>query len=446
MEKRLRGKIACVAAAAFALAAFTPLSCGENRHFELSRFISPDVCGGCHGGIYAQWKNSMHNLAHHDPLYREAARYYLEGLTDSDEIQEAESCVKCHTPVGYFSGKPRKTSEEEREAPAIAREGIQCDFCHSATGAYRVYNNHIKLDPGHGEEKPGVKRGPFDDSVCDYHGCEYSEFHTGSEVCGVCHDVRHVVFGTKLETTYEEWKAGPYNSSDPAKRVPCQGCHMYQRPGVPATGSTERPANPGAAADGGKVRPHIFTHYFAGGNTLVPGLYKDSEKPKMAEERLRNAARLEIDGSDIQKGLVRVTVRNTGAGHKLPTGLTDVRQMWLQVTVALDSGKVLYVTGTPDRLGYLGKDTIIYNTVFGDGKGNPVENIAKAREVLKDRRVPPGGFLTETYDVKGAVPGRTTVTVKLLYRLLPQETVDKLVGKGKIKLPIVTMAEAKKRV
>jgi hypothetical protein len=120
--------------------------------------------------------------------------------------------------------------------------------------------------------------------------------------------------------------------------------------------------------------------------------------------------------------------------------------MWLQATVSLDTGKVLFSSGVPDRSGYLGKDAILYNTVFGDGKGNPVENIAKAREVLKDRRVPPGGSLTETFDVKGAVPGRTTVTVKLLYRLLPQETVDKLVGKGKIKLPIITMAEAKKRV
>lgn len=424
-------------------------SCSKVPHFELSRFISPETCGGCHDEIYSQWKESMHNLSHVDEIYRAAAFHYLKGLTDSAEIKEAEHCVVCHTPVGYFSGFPRKVSEERdapEKIPEIARQGIQCDYCHSATGAYAVYNNQMKLDPGHGEANPGIKRGPFKDSQSDFHKSEYSRFHTSSEICGVCHDVRHVVFGTKLETTYEEWKNSPYNSSDAAKRVPCQGCHMYHRPGVPATGSTERPANPGVAAVGGPKRDHIFTHYFVGGNMAVPSLHGDKVKAKMAQERLKNAAAISIDGGKVSSGTLIISVKNIGAGHYLPTGLTDVRQMWLEVVVKDRAGKIFFSSGTADGKGYLPDGTIIFNTVFGDGKGKAVENIAKAREVLRDHRVPPKGSLEEEISLPAKLPKNIIVHARLLYRSASQKLVDDLLGVGKLRLPVVVMAEAKKEI
>lgn len=424
------------------------VSCSKVQHFELSRFVAPDVCGGCHDAIYGQWKNSMHNLSQSDVLYRTVAFAGLEGLTDSGEIEEAEHCVVCHNPMGYVSGFPGRVSDEKQESriPAVTREGIQCDFCHSATGAYSIYNARIKLDPGHGDSNPGVKRGPFKDSKSDYHKSSFSQFHTQSEICGVCHDVRHVAFGTKLETTYEEWTKSPYNSSDPARRVYCQGCHMYHRPGVPATGSTARPDNPGVAAVGGPERKHIFTHYFVGGNSFFPAMKGDTVKAKMAVERLRNAAELSIDDSGISAGKLVIIVKNTGAGHYLPTGLTDVRQMWLQVTVKRAAGTVVFETGKPDGSGYLPEGAIVFNTVFGDGSGKKVSNIAKAREVLSDHRVPPGKALRETISIPADVRGPLRVEARLLYRSASQKLVDSVMGKGKLTLPVTTMAAAEKRV
>lgn len=424
------------------------LSCSKVQHFELSRFVAPDVCGGCHDAIYEQWKNSMHNLSQSDTLYREVAFAGLKGLTDSGEIQEAEHCVVCHNPMGYVSGFPTKTSHERQDdkIPAVTKEGIQCDFCHSATGAYRIYNAKIKLEPGHGEENPGIKRGPFGDSKPDFHTSAFSEFHTKSEICGVCHDVRHVAFGTKLETTYEEWTKSPYNSADPAKRVYCQGCHMYHRPGIPATGSTPRPENPGVAAAGGPERKHIFTHYFVGANSFFPALKGDKVKAKMAVERLQNAAELSIDDSAVSTRKLFILVKNTGAGHYLPTGLTDVRQMWLQVVVKNTAGKVVYATGQPDGNRYLAEGTIMFNTVFGDGNGKKVVNIAKAREVLSDHRVPPGQALKETITIPSGIRGPLQVEVSLLYRSAPQKLVDSVMGKGKLILPVTTMVTAKKRI
>ncbi len=442
-------KIIMTVIALFCMYPIIMFSCAKVPHFELSHFISPETCGGCHDEIYEQWKASMHNLSHVDELYRAAAFHYLKGLTDSSEIKEAEHCVVCHTPIGYYSGFPKKVSEERDGAakiPEIAKQGIQCDYCHSAIGAYAVYNNQMKLDPGHGEANPGTKRGPFKDSKSDFHTSEYSAFHTSSEICGVCHDVRHVAFGTKLETTYEEWTKSPYNSSDPAKRITCQGCHMYHRPGVPATGSTERPANPGMAAIGGPKREHIFTHYFVGGNMALPLLHGDTTKAKMAQERLQHVAALAIDDSKVSSGNIIISVKNIGAGHYLPTGLTDVRQMWLEVVVKDRAGKIVFSSGTADAKGYLPQGTIVFNTVFGDGKGNAVDNIAKAKEVLRDHRVPPQGSLKEAIALPANLPKKCTVHARLLYRSSSQKLVDDLLGAGKLRLPIVVMAEAKKEI
>ncbi len=430
------GKSSMQYAAVLLVAAMIPLTaCTRTRHFELSRFVSPETCAGCHGDIYDQWKGSIHSLSHGDPIYLKVALNDLKGLTDPDEIKEAELCVKCHTPVGFVSGMPVKTSDHVKEIPELAQKGVQCDFCHSATGAGKIYNADLRLDPGRGEDDPGTKRGPRRDSVSDYHESEYSKFHTRSEICGTCHDVRHVVFGTKLETSYEEWEASPY----PSKGIPCQGCHMYQRPGVAATGSTERPSNPGESASGGPEREHVHTHYFAGGNTLVPALSGSSVHAGLAEERLKNAATVSIDGS-VKAGSIRVTVKNTGAGHSIPTGLAHVRQVWLEVKVTGEGGKTLLHSGRIENNGALDPSSVVYQVVFGDGKGNPVYNVAKAREILKDRRIEAMKSLSESYKLPDGSKGPFTVEAKLWYRLAPQELIDAVAGKGALKIPSVLMA------
>ncbi|MDY6824716.1 MAG: multiheme c-type cytochrome [Thermodesulfobacteriota bacterium] len=412
--------------------------------FDTSQFISPQICGGCHGDIYAQWENSMHNLAHHDPVYQKVAKFFVKGLTDPAEIKESESCVKCHTPVGFVTGNPRKTSDEFSSVPDIAQHGIQCDFCHSATGATKMYNNGMTLAPGEGEIDPGVKRGPRKDAVSGYHDTAFSEFHTSAKICGTCHNVKHVAFKTDLETTYDEWLKSPYNTEAPETRVTCQGCHMHQRPGVPATGATPRPDNPGLACDFGPERPHVFTHNFVGANGVVPGQFGDDTKTQMAAERLQNAAALTLDTTGIKNDRLRVTVTNTGAGHKLPTGLTNARQMWIEIKIKnKTTGKILFTAGVPDKNGYVPDDTVMYNTVFGDGQGNPVINISKAREILRDYRILPKQSVTETFNLPPELPETgLEIRARLCYRTFSQKQLDMVMDKGKTTMPVISMAEA----
>ena len=422
-----------------------PVSAAET--FEVSRFIDPSVCGGCHSDIHSQWENSTHNLSHQDPLYNAVAKYFLRDLTDTGEIAEAEACVKCHTPVGVAVGNPQKTSDDLTAVPEIASFGVQCDYCHSAVGASRMYNNGILLSPGYGEDDPGIKRGPRKDAEPEFHEAAYSEFHVNPGICGTCHNVKHVVFLTDLETTYDEWRNSPYNSRNPEKRVVCQGCHMYQRPGVPATGSTPRPKNPGVASDIGPERPHVFTHNFVGGNNFMPGLFDDGQDQiKMAEERLRNAAVLSLDTGDIGNNRFTVTITNSGAGHKLPTGLSNVRQMWLDITVTEQtSGRTVYASGHPDENGYLGPDVLLYQTVFGDGQGRSVDNLAKAREILSDNRIAPKKSASQTFLMPEDVPDSgLTITARLCYRIFSQRLIDQIAGKDVYDLPITVMTEIRK--
>jgi hypothetical protein len=388
----------------------------------------------------------MHHLSHKDPVYSRAAQFFRKGLTDAGEIEEAESCVKCHTPVGNRTGFPMKVSDDLSKTPEIATLGIQCDYCHSAESITKIHNNGLVLKPGHGEDDPGVKFGPFDDAVPDYHEARYSKLHTEAEICGTCHDVKHVAFGTNLETTYTEWKNSPYHSKDPAKNIPCQGCHMYQKPGIPATGSTDRPLNPGSAADDSVDRPHIFTHYFVGANSYVPGLFNDTAKAGMAVERLQNAATLSLDTSGIKDKKLSVTVTNTGAGHSIPTGVADLRQVWLEITIKDKNNQTGFQMGALDDKQELPENTIVFRVIFGDGKGNKVVNISKAREILKDNRIKAKEKATELISLPFVPTAGSQVTVRLLYRSMDPKILRLIPGDPFEPLPVVEMAKAQARI
>ncbi len=92
---------------------------------------------------------------------------------------------------------------------------------------------------------------------------------------------------------------------------------MRQRPGIPSTGKTDRPDNPGTACDDGPDRKHIWTHYFVGANAIVTKLLGSEMHAKMAIERLQNAADLELTKGGIYRknkvSQIKVKVINSGA-------------------------------------------------------------------------------------------------------------------------------------
>jgi len=419
---------------------------GGLEPFEAQRFIEPGVCARCHGEIYEMWDGTLHSRAFDDLLFRAATKLFVGQATDPVIKEDAEHCVTCHNPIAYRSKQIPGSSADYSNVNEVTKRAISCDVCHTIDEIVMTRNASFNADPGTGRDDPGVKRGPRDDAKPMFHEAAYSEIHTSSQICGACHNATHVWYMTKLEGTYDEWFHSPYNSVDPGRRVTCQECHMRQSPGKPSTGMTDRPDYPGSAAVMSDDRPHVYRHSVAGANTLMPGLLGNPEKTVLAEERLKNAAVLELLDPVKREGgvgAVTVRVRNEGAGHMLPTGVTEFRQMWLEIIVKDAAGKVVYTCGGWGENGALIPDTRIFHTVFGDKDGKPTMNVSEAAILLHDHRIAPKGFEDETFVMPVTVKSPVTIRAELKYRSMEPSLVAALLGK-KVDVPIITMASTEK--
>ena len=438
--------VVLLGAAALAMAATTGLPV-EKGSWSVDRFVPPGMCGDCHPTIHDEWKTTLHANALKDPVYQAIAKTLAADAKTPAEKHEAELCVKCHAPLLYGGGVMTSAQQPFSQGDTHAQSHIACDFCHSVSGLSEIENTAHLLDLGNGEDEPGNKRGPRGDGPCDYHQCEFSTLHTTSAFCGGCHQVRHIENGTPLETTYTEWLAGPYSTDDPKTTVNCQDCHMRQAPGIPATGTTARPDRPGQAAEDAPERPHVWRHRTVGANVFVPPLLgDDGSAVKMATERLQNCAELELQGGPWTTGDVaalRVRVKNTGAGHDIPTGVTELRQVWLEIKITDAAGKPVFKSGELGKSGFLPKDAVLYHTAMGDETGRPTFNILKADRVLHDYRIPAAGYRDETF--RFALPknasGPFAVTARLRYRGLPQDIIN-LLGDAAPPVPIIDMTTA----
>ena len=421
---------------------------GLNK-FPEKAFINPDVCGKCHGDIKGMWEGSMHSMAMKDSLFVSASKLFTSQIKDGMGKDDAERCIACHNPVDFRAEIIKGSSDDYSKVTDVGKNAVSCDLCHSVNEIVKNQNASFNVSPGKGEDDPGIKRGPRNDAEPMFHEAVFSKIHTEAQFCGTCHNVVHTGYGTKLENTYGEWLESPYNSSDPAKAVTCQDCHMRQAPGKPSTGMTERPDYPGKSSIMSKDRPNIYRHYVVGANTLMPAILGFPEKASLAVERLSNAAVLEIEsGKDQKLSLIKsftVRVKNEGAGHFLPTGVTEFRQMWLEVEITDSSGKTVFTSGGVGQDGVLLKDTRIFNTVFGDSEGKPTLNVSKAVKVLADHRVPPKGFLDEAFLLKNGLKPPFTIKATLKYRSMEPSVVKLLMGQDR-DVPVITMSSVSKMI
>ena len=217
-----------------------------------------------------------------------------------------------------------------------------------------------------------------------------------SEFCGSCHDVR--LFGTdavsntrgehfkRLRNAYSEWSAWAAIERR-AGREPasCQDCHMSAFPGVceidpvPAAPGSDARCPPGhrfvarapgayprgRAAAGSSALVEVRTHYFSGvdlplGREYPAGLVDEPTVdllgvPISARRRrnmlLRSAFRFAL-GDARRGGLgleIPLEIENVGAGHRVPAGFSQEREIWVHLTVKDGDGRMLYEVGRVDR-------------------------------------------------------------------------------------------------
>jgi len=400
--RRTRRELIMAVVAALLLMAGSPGSAKALPQIGAEAFQPSSNCG-CHAALLEQWGASMHSKALDDPLYL----YKLEEANKATDGALGAFCNTCHGPVATMSGEITDLSG----ASAQSREGVACGFCHHVTGTGQPIANVSQS-----VQADGVMRAQFDDAVSPFHETAYSGFHQTAEFCGSCHNVDHPVNGLHLESTYTEWKEGPYAPEG----IVCQDCHMTPGPGV------TKPY-PGTAAAGGPQRDHIYQMTFAGGNVGLG----DSVR---AEERLQAAATIELRVPEvIETGTpaqAQVVITNSGAGHFLPTGLTEVRQMWLEVTIAGEEQEPT-VIGTHE-----------FGTVLEDADGNSPVELWEAVAFASDDRIPPKESVTDTFDFEMPDADKVDVVATLYYRSCTEEMADA----AGVEIPTTTMASVSQPV
>jgi len=418
------------------------ISTQNGKPLNHEEYESPEICSGCHMGIHKQWKGSMHASAFIDPIFQalwKMGEKETQGLTNN-------LCGGCHGAVGVLS-QELTFKDGEFHAPDIAKKGIHCDLCHTIVTS--TFADTPNYEPGNASfiAAPGpIKRGPHADSASPYHETAYSELHTSSLFCANCHQIFHPVSNFHIERTYDEWKYSVYAQND----IQCQDCHMMPVDKASETARTlKKQNNPGKSALMGPKRENIFTHEFIGANFTVPELLGNKAHAETARKRLKSAAELKIDAPEIlmagELGKITITVTNIGAGHNLPTSLTDVRQMWLDVKVMDSTGKEVYRSGNLNQQGTIVGDPRIFNAHALDSTDRETHKPWEIAKFKYNRTIPPKGSAIENFFflVPTDVNGDLQVEAVLRYSSYPQSLANLLLGDKTFTLPVCDMTQQK---
>lgn len=369
----------------------------------------------------------------------------------------ADLCLRCHSPVGWMeahsepptsqapflkgqfwgaafqkhpvdaSGRPRRADTSRESETEI--DGIDCEFCHRVTDSAKRESRFDGSTMSAGNGGFFVDReSPFCDARDENGSCSELEpeydFLAEGDFCGTCHDVTNPLLKTKtlvdgsvpdmnhpIERTYTEWYWSSYRGEES-----CQDCHEP----VAFRGAQTWMIHPvldrlrGDADQVWREAPYEYD---------VPDR---SESYELASQRNREFMRDEaadVAFVDTPKTAqagesVTVSVKVTNkTGHKLPTGFSEGRQMWIHIEAVDESGNVLFRDGILED-GKLVRtpETKVYEQVAlaegfpfldenGDGEVDDEEahfHFVLMNVIAKDNRIPPRGYNKAGYTADGA--------------------------------------------
>lgn len=406
----------------------SPKPDGERSESRLLYPYDPsEMCRGCHSEIYEQYRNSMHAKSFSNPLFN--AQYFKEvvprALRDQKFVSEARSCILCHAPVVYMNYTGLVATPQQVEK---YESGVSCDFCHTLAG--------YTEDGDYMQNPSGKKQGPLT-SVSDLftqnssQHFEYSGFLPMAEYCGRCHNATNHT-GVEIKSTFYEWRESSYGK----RGLVCQECHMNKN-GFLKGGVAEYDSgaaaylNIGTGSRAQKEHQKLHSHAF-------PGAHSNSQ--------LEDALQIEFSvgtRSVNQMGQFPFTVlvNNERSGHKMPTGSSELRFMWLVVTAAAadgvkipilsnslkKSGEVNYAVAgsSPDDAAILGDDvptgSRLYRAVLVNAAGRQSLFQYDAVKNVFDNRLGAAEIRKEVYYLKlpAGFSGKVTLEAHLYYRGAP---------------------------
>lgn len=396
----------------------------QNGEPAANRLLYPyehsNMCRGCHSEIYEQHQDSMHAKSFSNPLFN--AQYFKEvvprALQDANFVSDARKCLLCHAPVLYMNYTGLVATPKQAEQ---YESGVTCDFCHTLSG-YAENGDYL--------QNPSKKKtGPFQSPPS--HHAEYSGFMQLGEYCGRCHNATNHN-GLEVKSTYYEWRESSYGK----RGFVCQECHMNKN-GILKNGIAEFDSGPAATMNIGstatpqKHHEKLYTHSF-------PGAHSISQLEDALQIEFRVGARAADAKGRFPFG---ISINNERSGHKMPSGSSDLRFMWLSVTATGDDGTrypvIILPTGrsvvpdysvagaSPDDSDILGKDvppgSRLYRSVFVDAKGRQSLFHYDAEKHVFDNRLKAAEIRSEVYElnVPANFSGHITLTATLSYQGAP---------------------------
>ncbi|WP_445679919.1 hypothetical protein [Radicibacter daui] len=412
---------------------------GEDKYVHKGDWVSSGACASCHTDIFKQWADSNHRLmGASNPYYMVAEN--LAAKLEGEGFRQW--CMGCHMPDSVMSGikssagpndmfeKGGKKLLADIGHPQV-EEGTGCLSCHRITrledagiagGANASYTVNLKDRPKYLFEHDAnpVLRWLGNrqiEAAPDTHAKSYQQgFYSSSAFCGSCHGEFAPGTGSLVVETYNEWQQSPFNTPDnPATNRTCQDCHMHADAAQIGTDI------PGQSTDGGPVKANVFTHQFTGANYHLVGL-RNPDLKAQSLALLRTAAKLSLSRT---ADSFTVRVDNVGAGHRLPTGVADFRQMWLEVSVTDATGREVLSSGKLAADGTVPVDARLFHKVFGRHDGTQLGfDFWRYEKMLEDTRIPPGGHRDERYTLPADTVFPVQAKVRLMFRIYPQHMTD----------------------
>ena len=440
-------------------------------------------CVDCHADIHARWGYSAHRFSSfNNPAYSFSVQETRDkAYGRSGDVQASRFCAGCHDPVVFFSGA-FDDPEFDVEQPA-AHAGITCTSCHAIT--------HINSPRGNADytiEEPQHYPFAFSDSGFlkfvnhqlvkakpELHKRTFLKpLHTTAEFCGACHKVHlpeelnHYKF-LRGQNHYDSHLLSGVSGHGvasfyypPEAEPNCNGCHMDLLPSDDF-GSRRYPES--EQSDVTQVHDHLFPS----ANTGIPHLL-DFPDWVIEAHREFNEGAVDVDIFGVKPGgtiedeviapvrpeipaleagedyLLEVVVRTLGLGHHLTQGTVDSNQLWLDIAVLDDSGRLVGRSGGLGEGNRVDPWSHFINVYMLDRDGARIDR-RNAEDIfvpLYDHQIPPGAGDVVHYRLEvppRAATGSLTVAATLRYRKFDTTYLRYIYGEDTVnELPILDLA------
>jgi MYXO-CTERM domain-containing protein len=360
---------------------------------------------------FVGWQGSMMANAARDPVFWAGVAIASQ---DEETPGTTAECVRCHSPRAFVEGRGDAISIDQLQPGDL--EGVTCELCHRAmedpgvpTGnaLYTIDDTLVgAIVPRRG---PWTYPGPF----APPHEWMQDSYIGSSRMCGTCHDVttpRERVddagagMGVEFneQRTYSEWLGSAFAVEGEEFRS-CQDCHM---PAVADVPGCQDAVNSSNHPEGGRRHDLVGANRFmlgllqqeygAGGTNEIPDIFFDFAMDR-TDDLLATAATLEVQGPadvNLGEGLsgLQATVTNE-TGHKLPTGYSEGRVMWIEV-VASYGGATVWSSGQwTDGQGFEEDGQIrTYRAIAEDYDSGATFHLLLNNHWVEDTRIPPRGL------------------------------------------------------